>query len=116
MKTILFLAMATLSSTLWAAEPHKLEQTWITVGLRTPESVLFYKAAETEFLLVSEIEGEGTGVDGKGGVAKLGLGGKKIDADWVRGLNAPKGMAYHNDLLYVADITEVVVIKLATGD
>jgi hypothetical protein len=116
MKSILFLTLATISSTLWAADSHKLEQRWLTEGLRTPESVLVYKSGGEEFLLVSEIEGEGSGVDGKGGVAKLALDGKKIDQDWVRGLNAPKGMAYHQDLLYVADITEVAVIKIATGE
>lgn len=116
MKSILFLTLATLSATLWAADSHKLEQRWLAEGLRTPESVLFYNVSGEKFLLVSEIEGEGAGVDGKGGIAKLGLDGKSIDQDWVRGLNAPKGMAHHQGLLYVADITEVAVIKIATGE
>ncbi len=99
-----------------AANTRSLEQIWLTEGLRTPESVLFYQQDDESFLFVSEIEGEPAGVDGQGGVAKLGLDGSIIDRNWVRGLNAPKGMAFMGDNLYVADLTELVVISIASGD
>lgn len=116
MKMVLFLGLVTVSGALWAAESKKLDQVWQTAGLRTPESVLFYPNGKDPFLFVSEIEGEPAGVDGKGGIAKLDLEGKIIEADWVRGLNAPKGMAVYEDFLYVSDITELVVIRIATGE
>ena len=107
MKSFVFVGLLAIGSSAWAADPHKLDQLWLAEGLRTPESVLFYKTETETVLFVSEIEGEGAAVDGKGGIAKLGTDGKIVNQDWVRGLNAPKGLAYHEDLLYVADITEV---------
>lgn len=114
MKAVLLVILCVFSHSLWAAE-RKLDQLWLTEGLRTPESVLFYKAGGKELLFVSEIEGQGNVVDGEGGIAKLGLDGKIIDSNWVRGLNAPKGLAWQGDNLYVADITELVVISISEG-
>jgi hypothetical protein len=105
-----------LSSSLWAADARKLESLMVLEGLRTPESVLVYKTEKETLLFVSEIEGEGAVVDGKGGIAKLNAAGEIIDIDWVRGLNAPKGLAYFGDSLFVADITEVVEISIAKGE
>lgn len=116
MRVIAFLSLLALGTSVGAAEPHKLEQLWLSEGLRTPESVLFYQTENETVLLVSEIEGDGTAVDGKGGIAKLSTDGKIINQNWVRGLNAPKGLAYLEDLLYVADITEVVEIRISTGE
>jgi len=91
---------------------QKLDQTWQTADLATPESVLFVADKKSPYLLVSLIDGDGATVDGKGGIAKLGVDGSVIDKDWITGLNAPKGMAIVKNLLYVADITEVVVIDI----
>jgi sugar lactone lactonase YvrE len=81
--------------------------------LTTCESVLYDKA--NDVLYVANIAGKPDSVDGVGSIAKLGLDGKVIDAQWVKGLNAPKGMGISNGKLYVADITNVVEIDLATG-
>lgn len=116
MKLFAFMGLLAVGSSAWAADSHKLDQLWLTEGLRTPESVLFYKTEAETVLFVSEIEGDGAAVDGKGGIAKLGTDGKIINQDWVRGLNAPKGLAYYEDLLYVADITEVAEIRISTGE
>jgi hypothetical protein len=43
------------------------------------------------------------------------LDGKVIAADWVKGLQAPKGMGLHNGQLWVADIDRMVVIDVAKG-
>src|SRR5690606_11017745 len=116
MKVIAFLSLFALAAAASAAEPHKLEQLWLTDSLRTPEAVLFYQTESEAVLLVSEIEGEGAAADGMGGIAKVSTDGKIINQDWVRGLNAPKGLGYFEDLLYVADITEVVEIRISSGE
>ncbi len=66
-------------------------------------------------LYVSLIDGQGGEKDGKGGVAKVGTDGQIIDANWVTGLSAPKGMGIMDGNLYVTDLTELVQIELATG-
>ncbi len=89
----------------------KLVKLWETDSIfKVPESVLF----ANNTLFVSNIEGkEPWGKDGKGSISKVGLDGKIINIDWVQGLNAPKGMGIYGNKLYVADITEVVVIDIA---
>jgi len=82
--------------------------------LKVPESVLFDKAARV--LYVSNIEGTNPWeADGKGSIGKVGLDGKVIAAEWVSGLNAPKGMGMLNGKLYVADLTNIAVIDIASG-
>lgn len=88
---------------------------WVLEGLRTPESVLYHEDSKGNFLLVSEIDGDPAVADGNGGIAKISIEGKMIDQDWVRGLNAPKGLAVHDNQLYVADISEIVVIDIKSG-
>lgn len=95
-----------------ALAQHKLQQLWMTADLPTPESVLVVTDEKTTYLFVSLIDGQGDAVDGKGGIAKVATDGAIIDKDWVTGLNAPKGMALHKNRLYVADITDVVVIDV----
>jgi Arylesterase len=90
---------------------HSLTKIWATdTVLGVPESVL-YDAAD-KLLYVSLIDGDNATKDGKGEVAKLGLDGRIIDAAWVTGLNAPKGMGRFKDMLYVADLDEVAIIDM----
>ncbi len=96
------------------AQNHQLIKKWETdTLLRTPESVLY--DAKEKLLYVSCIDGVPNEKDGKGGIAKVGLDGKILDANWVTGLNAPKGMGQYKNKLYVADLTEVVVIDMTTA-
>ncbi|TAE42224.1 MAG: ATP/GTP-binding protein [Runella slithyformis] len=90
---------------------HKLTKIWETdTLLKVPESVLY----DGKMLYVTNIEGkEPWGKDGKGSIAKVALDGKIIKNDWITGLNAPKGMGLYKDKLYVADLTEVLVIDVA---
>ena len=90
-----------------------LTKIWETTDLPVPESVL--PAANGEILYVSLIDGDSGKADGKGGIAILGADGKIINQNWVTGLNAPKGMGIYKGKLYVADISEVVVIELKSG-
>ncbi|PVH25756.1 SMP-30/gluconolactonase/LRE family protein [Sphingobacterium corticibacter] len=111
-KTLALLALSALTYSVQAQ--HQLEKLWeSTEQLPVPESVLPHPAQST--LLVSLIDGGGSEKDGKGGVAVLHADGKMKDATWVSGLHAPKGMAMHGNRLYIADITDVVVVDMANG-
>ena len=95
------------------AQTHKLEKLWETDSIiAVPESVL--PDATNSFLFVSLIDGGPWDVDGKGSVGKLGLDGTHYDY-WIKGLNSPKGLGRHGNHLYVADISNVVVIDIAKG-
>jgi hypothetical protein len=93
---------------------HSLEKIWETdTVVKVPESVLpdFKKG----ILYVSLIDGAPFDVDGKGGVAILSIDGKNLNQSWITGLNSPKGLGRFGNTLYVADLTEVVVIDIAKG-
>ncbi|MBS1920668.1 MAG: ATP/GTP-binding protein [Bacteroidetes bacterium] len=92
------------------AQKHQLIKLWQTdTLLRTPESVLFN--SKNNFLYVSNINGDASVKDGNGSIGKVDLNGKIINVDWVKGLNAPKGMGLYDGKLFVADIDEVVEIN-----
>ncbi|MCE7061443.1 ATP/GTP-binding protein [Dyadobacter sp. CY343] len=93
---------------------HSLTQIWSSEAtLPIPESVLFSK--QDKLLYVALIDGKAGEKDEKGGIAKVGLDGKIIAADWVTGLSAPKGMGIYGSKLFVADVTDVVEINIKTG-
>jgi sugar lactone lactonase YvrE len=96
-----------------------LEALWHTKDLRVPESVLWHQQqnnGKTDTLLfVSEIDGQGSAADGVGGVALLNSDGTIRNKDWLRGLNAPKGLAVYQGKLYIADLTEVVIVDIASA-
>jgi hypothetical protein len=107
-----FLTIASLMAAFSVNAQHSLSKLWQTDSvLPIPESVKLDPVSQ--ILYVSLIDGDASKKDGKGGVAKLGTGGTIINADWITGLNAPKGIGQYGDLLYVADITEVVVIRIS---
>jgi len=85
----------------------------VTEGLDSPESV-YYDAA-SGFLFSSQIGGDASARDGNGRIVKLTLDGKVIDANWAKGLDAPKGMRSYRGILYVADIDQVVGFDVMTG-
>lgn len=95
------------------ADTPKLSQVWQLEGLKTPESVIF--DSQRNRLLIANIDGQPTEKDGNGFISIASLEGKLINANWVSGLNAPKGMAIANNKLYVADIDTLVEIDLASG-
>ena len=83
--------------------------------LKVPEAVRL--DAKRKVLYVSNIDGEPWAVDGKGSIAKVGLDGKVIAAEWVTGLNCPKGLVLSADgkWLYAADAGGIVVIDIKKG-
>ncbi len=93
---------------------HKLIQKWETdTLLKTPESALY--DAKNQVLYVANMDGDAWAKDGKGSISKVGLDGTILNAEWVKGLNAPKGMGLWNDRLFVADLTQIAVINITTG-
>jgi len=116
-KTLLILGALALAAAAQAdTATHKLTKIWETeAALKTPESVRL--DAKRKVLYVSNIDGEPWTADGKGSIAKVGLDGKVIAAEWVTGLDAPKGLALSDDgkWLYAADIGGIVVIDVDAG-
>ncbi|RDV16375.1 gluconolaconase [Pontibacter diazotrophicus] len=95
--------------------PVELEQAWASDNtLRTPESVVHDPLRNT--IYVSNInEQSGTRKDGDGFISRLSTTGQIEELYWVSGLNDPKGTALHNNVLYVADVDEIVAISTQTG-
>lgn len=95
-----------------AKAQYRLEKIWETDSvINLPESVL--PDIKNKVLYTSVMGNNPNDKDGIGGVAKIGLDGKVIDLDWVTGLNAPKGLARLGNVMYAADLTDVVVIDIA---
>lgn len=95
------------------AADHKLTKLWETeAALKVPESVRF--DAKRKVLYASNIDGGSWEADGKGSIARIGLDGKVIAAEWVTGLDCPKGLALSDDgkWLYAADAGGIVVIDI----
>jgi len=109
------LSLVLLISVKLFSQKHQLIKLWETDSIfKVPESVLFDRSSNT--LYVSNIDGKDPwGKDGKGSIGKMGADGKNITVDWVTGLNAPKGMGIYQRKLYVADLSQVVVINMDSG-
>lgn len=126
MKQILFLGVLFLAACTGSSDKKTTEQAdtaktpelvlkWESdSSLKVPESVLVDKA--NQVLYVSNVDGTNPWeADGKGSIGKVGLDGKIIAAEWVSGLNAPKGMGMFKGKLYVADLGNIAVIDIASG-
>lgn len=111
MKLFLTSMLFFLLTTLQAQTVEKLWETDSIVAV--PESVLPVRAEG--LLYVSLIDGAPWEADGRGGVARIKGDGSHYDSTWVMGLNAPKGMGLYGNRLYVADISQVVVIDTKTA-
>lgn len=82
-------------------------------GFRTPESVLWDSAQDVYF--VSNINGAPSVKDGNGYISRMGAAGMVTDSAFIKGLNAPKGMALVHDTLWVTDIDQVRAFDARTG-
>jgi sugar lactone lactonase YvrE len=96
-----------------AASPALAEEVWSLEGFQAPESALL--DTERNVLYVSNVAGDPTAKDGVGFISKVSLDGKMQVAEWVKGLNAPKGLVMHGDKLYVSDIDQLVEIDVNSG-
>ena len=111
MRAVVVLLLTLTLSNSAAAAPKLL---WEVKGLAQPESVVQDPA--TDSIYVSNIAGAIMQKDGNGFIAKLRPDGTFIAREWVKGLNAPTGMALHERTLYVADVDELVEINVASGE
>ena len=92
----------------------KLVKVWSTTpGLNVPESSHYNSYDAT--IYVSNVVGKHNVKDGQGFISKISTNGKFINKVWVKGLNAPKGIACTKTKLYVTDIDRVVEISLSSG-
>jgi DNA-binding beta-propeller fold protein YncE len=82
-------------------------------GFQTPESVKWDSTQDVYF--VSNINGVPNAKDGNGYISRLGPAGMVTDSAFIKGLNAPKGMALVHDTLWVADIDQVRAFDAHTG-
>ena len=82
-------------------------------GFQTPESVKWDSAQDVYF--VSNINGAPSAKDGNGYISRLGPAGMVRDSAFIKGLNAPKGMALVHDTLWVADIDQVRAFDARTA-
>jgi outer membrane protein assembly factor BamB len=85
----------------------------IAQGLAQPESAHYDSASTT--LFISNLSGGAADKDGKGWIAKADADGKMIAAQWVKDLNAPKGLRSYQGTLWVTDIDRVLAIDIKTG-
>jgi hypothetical protein len=96
------------------AQEHSLQKIWETDAIiPVPESIL--PDFKNNLLYVSLINGGGWDADGIGGVGKIKTNGKDFDSTWITGLNAPKGLGRYGNRMYVADISNVIVIDVSKG-
>lgn len=110
MKHIFIAAMLALAAS--AAQAVGPKPVWKTEGFANPESVVY--SSLQKVLYVSNINGAPDAKDGNGFISQLGLDGKVIQRQWLKGLNAPKGLAYLRGYLYVVDIDEL--LEIDTGN
>lgn len=88
---------------------HSLDLVWQTDSVfQFSEGVI--PSQDGKLLYVSNTIGNPMGRDGKGSISTVGLDGKLINLDWVTGMNAPKDIQRYKNLIYAADLDEVVVV------
>jgi DNA-binding beta-propeller fold protein YncE len=90
-----------------AAEPVMV---WELTGFQNPESAVYDPARKC--LYVSNINGEGTAKDNNGYISRVSPDGRMLAANWVGGMNGPKGLSVAGDRLYAADIDTLVEIDI----
>jgi DNA-binding beta-propeller fold protein YncE len=114
MKTIFTGLILTMIFGVNVLSAQRLEKVWQSTGdLKTPESVIYYQ--EKDMIYVANINGDPSAKDGNGFISVLNPGGSVKNLEWVKNLNAPKGMAIFKGKLYVADIDQLVEIDIEKG-
>ena len=107
--SVLILTLSTISNA--APELTKLWET--KADFKLPESVIYDK--ENDVLYVSNMQDDPFKKDKNGFISKVDLDGNILKLKWVKGLNAPKGLAISKGKLYVGDIDQLVEIDIKKG-
>ena len=90
------------------------EERWHSDEFKNPESVV--RDANNEFYYVSNINGAMLEKDGNGFISKIRPDGTMVEAQWLKGLNAPKGMAISGNTMFIADIDELVIVDIGKAE
>ncbi|MEW6776906.1 MAG: hypothetical protein AB1405_11470 [Bdellovibrionota bacterium] len=80
-------------------------------GFDKPESAYWDKDSKSWYVSNVAVGGP-TDKDGQGWISRLDASGKVLEAKWVEGLNAPKGIRTAKGKLYVTDIDELAIIDM----
>ncbi len=89
--------------------PWRLTLEWqLDAGFESPESVVHDELRQR--IYVSNVNGYEE--NGKGFLSALNVHGELVELEWIRGLNAPTGMAISNDTLYVVDFNRLLEIDI----
>ncbi len=114
MKTIITVLILTLIFASNFSDAQRLEKVWqTTADLKTPESVLYDQ--ERNVIYVSNINGDPTLKDGNGFISVLNSDGSVKTLEWIKNLDAPKGLAIFKGKLFVSDIDKLVEIDIEKG-
>lgn len=101
-------------SGMYVLQAQHLEKVWeTTAALKTPESVLYDETRDV--IYVANINGNPAEKDGNGFISRLNADGSEKDLMWITELDAPKGMAIANGMLYVADVDRLIEIDIENG-
>ncbi len=114
LRYVMLLAAVSFLALLSQAGAAELKQVWEVTGLKGPESAVYDPVRDV--IYVSNVNGEPAAKDGNGFVSMLSPDGKATELEWVKGLDAPKGMALVGDILYVADKDVLVAIDVTSGE
>jgi len=87
-------------------------------GLDHPESFIYDPVSDSYF--ISSIGGDPSRIDGDGFISRLDGSLEKLSLKWVTGdsnnpLNAPKGLAIYDGILFVSDIDHLRGYSIKTG-
>lgn len=91
----------------------ELEILWQLDDFDAPESVLFDN--EHRVIFLSNVDGKPDDKDAKGYISLISLDGGLLNKYWIKGLDAPKGLARDGDILYVSDIDALIAIDINSG-
>jgi hypothetical protein len=109
--------IAALVTLIAACATTRIEPWSLSQGLNAPESA--YLDVGSGFLFISQVGmrpgGSPADKNGGGVISKLTPDGKVVSANWVTGLNSPKGLRSHGGTLWVSAVDEVVAIDIASG-
>ena len=90
---------------------YSLTELWSSDTLfKTPESVIYDESRQVFY--VSNVNQNPWEKDNNGFISRMSKTGEVLDLEWVTGFSGPKGMAIVNDILYVADLDELVLIDI----
>jgi len=84
----------------------------ISEGILHPESII-YSPIHSAFFVSNVASGNPLETKPVGYLSKISKDGKVINAKWVTGMHAPKGLAIVGDDLYVTDVTRVHKVSIS---